>query len=118
MFGILQSHGFKLKENADPEMVTIPWRSDSVTKSIVRLEPIHSEYPPNWVFSVKITSLFVSNYIMTINANLIHSITKLPNVQNWKVIFKIPSFFDYKLLIPELFKSPLDCAFAQLIGNE
>ena len=89
IYGILKINGFKLKDNNDNDKDIIPWRCDPITKAFIKLQLIHNECPPNWIFTVKITSLFSTNYIMTITANLIHTITKLPNIQNWKLVFKL-----------------------------
>lgn len=115
IYGILKFDGFILKNENDNDSNIIPWRSNS---GLIKFKLINNKYPTNWIFEIKITSLFSSNYIMTINANLIHKITKLPNIQNWKIIFKIKSSFDHNELLSELFKSPLSEKFAVLIGNE
>eukprot|EP01084_Bolivina_argentea_P290120 498290_1 len=118
IYGIFSINGFRLKNNKDNDKDTIPWRCDSNTKSFIKFEFINNGYPSNWVFTVKLTSLFASNYIMTVNTNLIHTITKLPNIQNWKVIFKISKALHFKSMISSVFNSPLSQSFALLIGNE
>ena len=89
IYGVLTTHGFTLKSSDDNDELFIPWRCDQTTKAFIKYELVHKEYPSDWVFTVKITSLFATIYIMTINANIIHPITKLPNVQNWKIKFKL-----------------------------